>query len=148
MFSHLKKRPCNKLYPKKPPKYCSNDAVPWLNKAKGRRFRCTVNFKNFKIHLDFIYLPVCCKTRLRAPEVSDFQGNDGRLTNLLLWLHSIHCIMLFALNYGFVFFLKDQVMMADWRISCSDYILSTASCCLLWTMASSSSWRIINHWSA
>ena len=26
--------------------YCSNDAVPWLNKAKSRIFRCTVNFKN------------------------------------------------------------------------------------------------------
>ena len=36
--------------------YCCNDAVPWLNKAKSRIFRCTVIVKNFQIHLCF----VCC----------------------------------------------------------------------------------------
>ena len=29
--------------------YCCNDAVPWLNEAKSRIFRCTVIVKNSKI---------------------------------------------------------------------------------------------------
>jgi len=68
--------------------YCSNDAVPWLNKVKSRRFHYTVNFKNFKIfeiHRNFICLPAVrpgC-ARCAAPEISGFQGNDGRLTNVL-----------------------------------------------------------------
>ena len=38
--------------------YCCNDAVPWLNEAKSRIFRCTVIFKNFQIHLYFVcHLP-------------------------------------------------------------------------------------------
>ena len=37
--------------------YC-NDAVPWLNKAKSRMFRCTVIVKNFQTHLYFVcHLP-------------------------------------------------------------------------------------------
>ena len=40
--------------------YCCNDAVPWLNEARSRIFRCTVIFKNFQIHLYFIWLPPAC----------------------------------------------------------------------------------------
>jgi len=64
-----------------------------------------VNFKNFEIHPDFICLPAVrpgC-ARCTAPEISDFQGNDSRLTNVLFQLRSIHCIMLFALKNGFFF---------------------------------------------
>ena len=40
--------------------YCCNDAVPWLNEAKSRIFRCTVIVKNFQIHLYFVcHLPAC-----------------------------------------------------------------------------------------
>ena len=35
--------------------YCCNDAVPWLNVTKSRIFRCTVIFKNFQIHLYFVW---------------------------------------------------------------------------------------------
>ena len=38
--------------------YYYNDAVPWLNKAKSRIFRCTVIVINFRIHLYFVcHLP-------------------------------------------------------------------------------------------
>ena len=38
--------------------YCCNDAVPWLNEAMSRIFRCTLISKNFQIHLYFVcHLP-------------------------------------------------------------------------------------------
>ena len=36
--------------------YCSNDAVPWLYLAKSWILWCTVIFKNFQIHLYFIWV--------------------------------------------------------------------------------------------
>ena len=73
---HLKKWSCNKFYLKKPlgiHYYCCNDAVPWLNEAKNRMFQCTMSFKIFEIHLDFVCLPAVrpgC-ARCTAPEISD-----------------------------------------------------------------------------
>ena len=38
--------------------YCCNDAVPWLNEAMSRIFRCTVILKKIQIHLYFVcHLP-------------------------------------------------------------------------------------------
>ena len=42
--------------------YCCNDAVPWLNEAKSRTFRCTVIVKNFQIPV-FCLPSACRKTR-------------------------------------------------------------------------------------
>ena len=47
--------------------YCCNDAVPWLNEAKSRIFRCTVIVKNFQIRLYFVcHLPACLPACLPA----------------------------------------------------------------------------------
>ena len=62
--------------------YCCNDALPWLNEAKGWIFRCTVIFKNFQIHLYFVCylpatcLPACCKTRFCYVYVSNFSHKE------------------------------------------------------------------------
>ena len=59
-FCTLKNKLYNRFYLKTPEMhfYCCNVAVTWLNKAKGRIFRCTVTFKNFQIHLYFVcHLP-------------------------------------------------------------------------------------------
>ena len=42
--------------------YCYNDAVHLLNEMKIKMSNF-VNFKIFEIHLNFICLPACCKTR-------------------------------------------------------------------------------------
>ena len=61
--------------------YCCNDAVPWLNEAKSRIFRCTVIFKNFQIHLYFVchlpaLVPACRKTRFRYVYGSNFSHKE------------------------------------------------------------------------
>ena len=58
--------------------YCCNDAVPWLNEAKSRIFRCTVIVKNFQIHLYFdCHLPPAWhKTRFRYVCGSNFSHKE------------------------------------------------------------------------
>ena len=66
--------------------YCCNDAVPWLNKAKSRIFRCTVVFKDFQFRLYFVCLPATClpatclpacrKTRFRYVYRSNFSHKE------------------------------------------------------------------------
>ena len=59
--------------------YCCNDAVPWLNGAKSRIFRCTVIVKYFQIHLYFVcHLPsaTCRKTRFRYVYWSNFSHKE------------------------------------------------------------------------
>ena len=56
--------------------YCCNDAVPWLNETKSQIFRCTVIVNNFQIHLYFLCLPACCKTRFRYVYRSNFSHKE------------------------------------------------------------------------
>ena len=58
----------NKFNPKNSTRmhcYGYNDAVNLLNKAKCQIRRSVENSKNFEIHLNFVSLPACRKTRLR-----------------------------------------------------------------------------------
>ena len=96
--------------------YCCNDAVPWLNKAKSRIFRCTVISKNFQIHLYFVcHLPAICLPAVR-PSSTTCTGPIFLTknvigvcnTNLLFWKRFIHCAMVipFMLHWPSLFFSK------------------------------------------
>ena len=104
-FRTLKNKLYNKLYPKKTPGmhfYCCNDAVPWLNKAKSRIFRCTVIFKSFQIHLYFVChlpacLPACHKTRFRYVYGSNFSHKE------CIWHLQYESVVpkkIYSLHYG------------------------------------------------
>ena len=99
--------------------YCSNDAVPWLNQAKSQIFRCTVIFKNFPIHLYFIYhLPATCLPAVR-PDSATWTGPIFLTknvigvynTNLLFQKRFIHCTMVipFILHWSSLFFSKVSI---------------------------------------
>ena len=96
--------------------YCCNDAVPWLNKAISRIFRCTVIFKNFQIHLYFVsHLPATWLPAVR-PGSTTCTGtifltkNVIRIynINLLFRKRFIHCAMVipFILHWPSLFFSK------------------------------------------
>ena len=96
--------------------YCCNDAVPWLNEAKSRIFRCTVIFKNFQIHLYFVcHLPATCLPAVRPGSdtctgpmffIKNVIGIYN--TNLLFRKRFIHCAMVipFMLHWPSLFFSK------------------------------------------
>ena len=94
--------------------YCCNDAVPWLNEAKSRIFRCTVIVKNFQIHLYFVcHLPPACrKTRFRYVYGSNFLTKKNVIgvynTNPLFQKRFIHCALMipFILHWPSLFFSK------------------------------------------
>ena len=97
--------------------YCCNDAVPWLNEAKSRIFRCTVIVKNFQIHLYFIYhLPsATCLPAVRpgcvmctAPIFLTKNVIGVYNTNLLFRKRFIHCALMipFILHWPSLFFSK------------------------------------------
>ena len=100
--------------------YCK-DAVPWLNEAKSRIFRCTVIFKNFQIHLYFVcHLPAICLPPACLPAVRPGSAMcKGPIfltknvigfynTNLLFQKTFIHCTMVipFMLHWPSLFFSK------------------------------------------
>ena len=95
--------------------YC-NDAVPWLNKAKSRIFRCTVIVKNFQIHLYFVcHLPPACLPAVRpgsatcAGPIFLTKNVIGVYnTNPLFRKRFIHCalMILFILHWPSLFFSK------------------------------------------
>ena len=117
-FCTLKNKLYNKFYLKTPGMhfYCCNDAVPWLNEAKSRIFRCTLIFKNFQIHLYFVChlpacLPACRKTRFRYMYGSNFLTKNVigvYNTNLLFRKRFILCAMVipFMLHWPSLFFSK------------------------------------------
>ena len=64
--------------------YCCNDAVPWLNEAKSRIFRCTVIVKNFQIHLYFVcHLPPACLHACRKTRFCYVYGSNFLTKNVI-----------------------------------------------------------------
>ena len=100
--------------------YCCNDAVPWLNEAKSRIFRCTVIFKNFQIHLYFVcHLPACLPATCLPAVRPGFAMCTGPIfltknvigvynTNLLFRKRFIHCALVipFMLHWPSLLFSK------------------------------------------
>ena len=90
--------------------YC-NDAVPWLNDAKSQIFRCTVIFRNFKVHLHFVCLPPAVR-----PGSATCMGPIFLTSNVfgvynknpLFQKRFIHCAMVipFLLHWPSLFFSK------------------------------------------
>ena len=78
--------------------YCCNDAVPWLNEAKGQFFDLQWVLK-LTCNLSACHLPAWLpavrpsSTRYTASEILDSQSNDSGFTNLLFWLTFVHCAM-------------------------------------------------------
>ena len=97
--------------------YYYNDAVPWLNGAKSRIFRCTVIVKNFQIHLYFVcHLPsTTCLPAVR-PGSATCMGPIFLTknvigiynTNPLFRKRFIHCALMipFILHWPSLFFFK------------------------------------------
>ena len=96
--------------------YCCNDAVPWLNEAKTRIFRCTVIVKNFQIHLYFVcHLPPACLPAVR-PSSTTCMGPifltknviGVYSTNLLFRKRFINCTLMIpsVLHWPSLFFSK------------------------------------------
>ena len=91
--------------------YCCNDAVPWLNEAMSRIFRCTVISKNFQIHLYFVcHLPavrpgsaMCVGPIFLTKNVIGVYN-----TNPLFRKRFIHCALVipFILHWPSLFFSK------------------------------------------
>ena len=96
--------------------YCCNDAVPWLNEAISRIFRCTVIFKKFQIHLYFVcHLPAACLPAIRpgsamltGPIFLTKNVIGVYNTNLLFRKRFIHCTLVipFMLHWPSLFFSK------------------------------------------
>ena len=96
--------------------YCCNDAVPWLNEAKSRIFRCTAVFKDFRFHLYFVcHLPATCLPAIR-PSSTMCTGPIFLIknvigiynTNPLFRKRFIHCALVipFILHWPSLFFSK------------------------------------------
>ena len=94
--------------------YC-NDAVPWLNKAKIRIFRCTVIVKNFPNSPVFRLPPAICLPAVRpgsatcAGPIFLTKNVIGVYnTNPLFRIGFIHCalMILFILHWPSLFFSK------------------------------------------
>ena len=93
--------------------YCYDDAVPWSNEVKSRIFRCTVIFKNFQIHLYFVWLPPAVKPGSACYMYrSNFFSQKNVIgiynTNLLFRKRFIHCTKAipFILHWPSLFFSK------------------------------------------
>ena len=95
--------------------YCCNDAVPWLNEAKSRIFRCTVIVKNFQIHLYFVcHLPACLpavrpgSATCTGPIFLTKNVIGVYNTNPLFRKRFIHCALMipFILHWSSLFFSK------------------------------------------
>ena len=98
--------------------YCCNDAVPWLNEAKSRIFRCTVIVKNFQIHLYFVshLPPAICHLPAVRPASAMCTGPIFLTknvigvynTNPLFRKRFIHCALMipFILHWPSLFFSK------------------------------------------
>ena len=98
--------------------YCCNDAVPWLNEAKSRIFRCTVIVKNFQIHLYFVchLPPAICHLPAVRPGSAMCTGPIFLTknvigvynTNPLFRKRFIHCALMipFILHWPSLFFSK------------------------------------------
>ena len=98
--------------------YCCNDAVPWLNEAKSRIFRCTVIVKNFHIHLYFVchLPPAICHLPAVRPGSATCAGPIFLTknvigiynTNPLFRKRFIHCALMipFILHWPSLFFSK------------------------------------------
>ena len=90
--------------------YCCNDAVPWLNEAKSRIFRCTVISK-FSCVSSATCQPACRKTQFRYVFGSNFSHKE---CNWRLQYESvvpkrfIHCVLMipFILHWPSLFFSK------------------------------------------
>ena len=91
--------------------YCCNDAVPWLNKAKSRIFRCTVVLKHFQFHLYFICLPPAVRPGSATCTGPNFLTKNVigiYNTNPLFRKRFIHCTLVipFILHWPSLFFSK------------------------------------------
>ena len=91
--------------------YWCNDAVPWLNEAKSRIFRCTVIIKNFQIHLYFVcHLPTVRPgfATCAAPIFLTKNVIGVYNTNPLFRKRFIHCALMipFILHWPSLFFSK------------------------------------------
>ena len=91
--------------------YWCNDAVPWLNEAKSRIFRCTVIVKNFQIHLYFVcHLPAIRPGSATSTGQIFLTNNVIGIynTNLLFRKRFIHCALMipFILQWPSLFFSK------------------------------------------
>ena len=92
--------------------YCCNDAVPWLNGAKSRIFRCTVIVKNFQIHLYFVcHLPPAVRpgSAMCAGPIFLTKNVIGVYnTNPLFRTRFIHCALMipFILQWPSLLFSK------------------------------------------
>ena len=98
--------------------YCCNDAVPWLNEAKSRIFRCTVIVKNLQIHLYFVchLPPAICHLPAVRPGSTMCMGPIFLTknvigvynTNPLFRKRFIHCALMipFILHWPSLFFSK------------------------------------------
>ena len=91
--------------------YCCNDAVPWLNEARSRIFRCTVIIKNFQIHLYFVcHLPAVRPGSATCTDSIFLTKNVIGVynTNPLFQKRFIHCALMmpFILHWPSLFFSK------------------------------------------
>ena len=115
-FRTLKNKLYNRLFPEKTPGmhfYCCNDAVPWLNEAKSRIFRCTVIVKSSKftcISSAICHLPavrpgsaMCTSPIFLTKNVIGIYN-----TNPLFRKRFIHCALMipFILHWPSLFFSK------------------------------------------
>ena len=125
----------NRFYPKTPGMhfYCCNDAVPWLNGAKSRIFRCTVIVKNFQIHLYFVcHLPPAVRpgsAMCTGPIFLTKNVIGVYNTNPLFRKRFIHCALMipFILHWPSLFFSKVSNSRKKVLITPGLYFLTIAS---------------------
>ena len=96
--------------------YCFNEAVPWLNEAISRIFRCIMIFKNFQIHMYFVWLPYACHLPAVRPGPDTCMGPIFLTKNVigvynmnpLFRKRFIHCTLVipFILHWPSLFFSK------------------------------------------